>query len=204
MLQVGRSGIVRSKVEQATRIHETRVDESDDQFTGLQIQGEVTRDQVQGRLAGPIGIQVCRWLQQADRAGGAAEKDDFFLAAGLDQRQQRLGQQCRSQRVGPVCIQKSAVLPCAENLRASSRLDLFRRLGLELSEVEQTLSAEAADGTLADQLELPLGAPLLLISRVTRDQRGRPFDYLRALYRPDRFSYHMRLNAKDLVVRGYR
>ena len=93
---------------------------------------------------------------------------------------------------------------CAENLRASSRLDLFRRLGLELSEVEQTLSAEAADGTLADQLELPLGAPLLLISRVTRDQQGRPFDYLRALYRPDRFSYHMRLNAKDLVVRGYR
>lgn len=93
---------------------------------------------------------------------------------------------------------------CAENLRANSRMDLFRRLGLELSEVEQTLSAEAADGTLADQLELPLGAPLLLITRITRDQRGRAIDYLRALYRPDRFSYHMRLNAKDLVVRGYR
>ena len=73
------------------------------------------------------------------------------------------------------------------------------RRWVDAGEIEQ-----ADAGFAADQLELPLGAPLLLISRVTRDQRGRPFDYLRALYRPDRFSYHMRLNAKDLVVRGYR
>jgi GntR family transcriptional regulator len=93
---------------------------------------------------------------------------------------------------------------CAENLRQNSRMDLFRRIGLDLSELEQTLSAEAADGTIADQLEVSLGTPLLLITRVTRDQRGRAFDYLRALYRSDRFQYHMKMSAKDLVVRAFR
>lgn len=93
---------------------------------------------------------------------------------------------------------------CAENLRQNSRLDLFRRIGLDLSEVEQTLSAEAADGTIADQMELSLGAPLLVVTRITRDQRGRAFDYLRALYRSDRFQYQMKRSAKDLVVRAFR
>lgn len=93
---------------------------------------------------------------------------------------------------------------CAENLRQNSRMELFRRIGLDLSEVDQTVSAEAADGTIADQLEVSLGSPLLVITRITRDQRGRAFDYLRALYRSDRFQYQMKMSAKDLVVRAFR
>jgi len=91
-----------------------------------------------------------------------------------------------------------------ENLRHSSRLDLFRRLGIELSEVDQIISATAADATIAAQLEVPIGTSLLSVTRVTSDQRGRPFDYLVALYRPDRFQYHLHLSSRDTTVRGRR
>ena len=91
-----------------------------------------------------------------------------------------------------------------ENLRHSSRLDLFRRLGIELSEVDQVISAVAADATIAAQLEVAIGTPLLCVTRITSDQRGRPFDYLTALYRPDRFQYHLHLSSRDTTVRGRR
>lgn len=91
-----------------------------------------------------------------------------------------------------------------EGLRTSSRIDLFRRLGIHLKEVDQVISAIAADSTLAQRLMVRVGDPLLQVIRIACDQRNRPIDYLVGVYRPDRFQYHMKLSADDVMVSGKR
>lgn len=91
-----------------------------------------------------------------------------------------------------------------EALRSSSRLDLFRRMGVQLREIDQVISAAAADNVLAQRLVIRPGDPLLQVTRISFDHRKKPIDYLIALYRPDRFGYHMKLSASDVLVRGKR
>jgi GntR family transcriptional regulator len=93
----------------------------------------------------------------------------------------------------------------AEALKsASSRLDLFRRLGVHVKEIDQVITAIAADTTLAQRLIVRSGEPLLQVTRIAFDPRGKPIDYLLAAYRPDRFQYHMKMSAQDVLVRGQR
>jgi GntR family transcriptional regulator len=91
-----------------------------------------------------------------------------------------------------------------EALKTHSRLDLFRKLGVHLQSVDQVLTAVAADTTLAQRLVVRVGDPLLQVTRIAFDQRGRPIDFLIACYRPDRFQYHMKLSSSDVLVRGKR
>jgi GntR family transcriptional regulator len=87
---------------------------------------------------------------------------------------------------------------------APSRLELFRRLGVAIQEIDQVISAVAADATLAQRLHVRTGEPLLQVIRIAFDLRGKPIDYLLAAYRPDRFQYHMKLSAQDLLGREAR
>ncbi|GMU43442.1 MAG: GntR family transcriptional regulator [Xanthomonadales bacterium] len=87
---------------------------------------------------------------------------------------------------------------------STSRLDLFRRLGVHLKEVDQVITAVAADTTLAQRLVVRVGEPLLQVIRIASDQHGQPIDYLVACYRPDRFQYHLKMSAEDVMVRGRR
>lgn len=91
-----------------------------------------------------------------------------------------------------------------EALKTASRLDLFQRLGIHLKEVDQVITAIAADTTLAQRLIVRVGDPLLQVTRIACDQRNRPIDYLISCYRSDRFVYHMKLSASDVMVRGKR
>jgi GntR family transcriptional regulator len=91
-----------------------------------------------------------------------------------------------------------------EALKTSSRLDLFRRLGIHLKEIDQVITAIAADTVLAQRLIVRVGDPLLQVIRIASDQRNRPIDYLISCYRPDRFQYHMKMSASDVMVRGKR
>lgn len=91
-----------------------------------------------------------------------------------------------------------------EVLKTASRVDLFRRLGIHLTEVDQVITAIAADSTLAQRLLVRNGDPLLQVTRVSFDQRAQPIDYLIAVYRPDRFQYRMKMSASDVLVEGQR
>jgi GntR family transcriptional regulator len=91
-----------------------------------------------------------------------------------------------------------------EALKTTSRLDLFRRLGIHLKGVDQVITAIAADTALAQRLVVRVGDPLLQVIRIAFDQRNRPIDYLISSYRPDRFQYHMKMSASDVLVRGKR
>lgn len=92
----------------------------------------------------------------------------------------------------------------AEALKSATRLDLLRGMGIHLKEMDQVITAIAADTVLAQRLVVRVGDPLLQVTRTAFDQRNRPIDYLISCYRPDRFQYHMKMSASDVMVRAKR
>ena len=80
------------------------------------------------------------------------------------------------------------------DLARSPLLSLLERCGVEVTSAEQTITATLADTDVARHLGVGVGAPLLSLTRVVRDQHGRPVEYINVLYRPDRYRYHMRLS----------
>lgn len=82
------------------------------------------------------------------------------------------------------------------DFRSTPRLEIFRRHGIALTHVTQTISAEAASDELAERLEMRPGAPLISLLRhsyVTRKGKEQIVDILHAHYHPERFQYRMDL-----------
>jgi GntR family transcriptional regulator len=83
----------------------------------------------------------------------------------------------------------------------SPRLAVFRKQGLKITHVTQTISAVAATDELATQLQTNIGAPLIsLIRRSFETRKGQEHmvDYLQVFYHPDRFQYQMDLKMDDM------
>jgi GntR family transcriptional regulator len=80
------------------------------------------------------------------------------------------------------------------DLASKPLLSLLERMGVEVSRADQTISAKLADGQIAPHLDVEVGSALLKITRVVRDQSGRPVEYITGLYRPDRYQYTMQLS----------
>lgn len=83
----------------------------------------------------------------------------------------------------------AAPLPAdwAERMRSTRLLHLVEQFGgLEAFRVRQLSSAVAAEGEVARQLEVPVGAPLLSLERSYFDRQGRVIEHSRILGRPDR------------------
>lgn len=87
---------------------------------------------------------------------------------------------------------------------SSSLYEVLRgRFGVELASAEETIEAVPAGEREADLLGVPLGAPLLMLCRVSVDADDRPVEYVRSLYRADRFRFRTRLSrAPDLRHRA--
>ncbi|MCP3476754.1 UTRA domain-containing protein [Bradyrhizobium sp. CCGUVB1N3] len=56
---------------------------------------------------------------------------------------------------------------------------------------------QASDPIPAQQLKVHVGAPLLDLRRVSTDQNGEPFEYMKALAPPDRFRFDMTMQQDD-------
>lgn len=72
-------------------------------------------------------------------------------------------------------------------------LALLERGGVKVSAATQTVSATLADPVVAVALKVDVGAPLIEVRRIVRDQHGRPVEFIVALYRPDRYQVRMDL-----------
>jgi GntR family transcriptional regulator len=82
------------------------------------------------------------------------------------------------------------------DFQKSPRLAIFRKQGLKITHVTQTISAVAASEELAMQLQTETGSPLISLTRQsfeTRDGEDHLVDHLQAYYHPDRFQYQMDL-----------
>lgn len=70
---------------------------------------------------------------------------------------------------------------------------LYSEYGVELDSAEETIEAVIAAPREARLLGCVLPAALLQLTRLTVDSRGRPVEYVRSLYRADRFRFRQRL-----------
>jgi GntR family transcriptional regulator len=76
----------------------------------------------------------------------------------------------------------------AEDLATSSFYELLgTRYGVTLGVGLQTTEPTVLNDEEAAVLEVPVHSPAFLFERVTRDQGGRPVEYVRSLYRGDRY-----------------
>jgi GntR family transcriptional regulator len=78
-------------------------------------------------------------------------------------------------------------------LTAKPMLALLEEAGVKVAGADQAISAKLADHAVAPLLDLDIGAPLLAVTRTVYDEAGTPVQFLRGLYRPDRYEYRMHL-----------
>jgi len=87
-----------------------------------------------------------------------------------------------------------AALIDRETLGNRTVLTALIAAGVRASTAEQSLSATVADVELARSLRVEVGSPLISMARVVRDHGGRPIEYIRTLYRPDKYEYRVSLS----------
>jgi GntR family transcriptional regulator len=89
---------------------------------------------------------------------------------------------------------------------------LATNYGVELASAEETIEAVVAEGREAGLLKCQAGMPLLMLSRRTLDTSGQPTEFVRSLYRGDRYRFQTGLQrprtwgaapvtSNELVVR---
>jgi GntR family transcriptional regulator len=91
-------------------------------------------------------------------------------------------------------------LDIASRLEGSASRDqpmfmLLAATGLRIASADQYLGATLAGVDAAQSLGVAVGAPLLRLVRVVKDERERPVERVVALYRADAYQYHLHLEA---------
>ena len=85
----------------------------------------------------------------------------------------------------------------ANNIERRTRFDIMAENGVDISRIEQYLSASAATPLVAEQLQLVPGDPVLTLVRQSFDDHGDAVDLLHCQYHPERFHYRMNLRMED-------
>jgi GntR family transcriptional regulator len=70
---------------------------------------------------------------------------------------------------------------------------LEEKLNIIPSEADETLEVTLATPEEAALLQIKAGSPLLLNERLTYDQNRKPIEFVKILYRGDRYQYVIRL-----------
>jgi GntR family transcriptional regulator len=83
------------------------------------------------------------------------------------------------------------------SLERKAFVQLLEDHGIRLGRADQSFLAEAADYEAARALGIPLGAPILKLSRVLHDAAGAPVQLLTGWYRADRFQLRMELSRDE-------
>jgi GntR family transcriptional regulator len=89
----------------------------------------------------------------------------------------------------------------SQNLEDRSLYQLLQQqYGLRPARAVQQWQAVSCPPGDAKLLEIPKGAPVLQIQRTTYDAHGRPFEYLEALFRGDRYVFQAELKNQGLEL----
>ena len=95
----------------------------------------------------------------------------------------------------PMCLETSYLpksyvpwLP-EEDLESGSLYRALESHGIELVRAEEHLEATVVWETESELLTVPAGYPALLIERTTYTEGGRPIEYVKSLYRGDRYRF---------------
>lgn len=181
-------GILQARVGQGTFVGAGRIQQELSTLTGFT--EEMER---QGRNPGSIVVEVGR------RAPDPGTAQALALPAGAE-----VWRIARVRLVdgAPVALETTEVaadltpdlIAKADFGRASLYATLRDHYGLRPATAEQTLTAAAADPEVAVPLGIAVGAPVLQLTRLTRDAGGRAFEHVRSVYRGDAFVMKVRLD----------
>jgi GntR family transcriptional regulator len=83
-----------------------------------------------------------------------------------------------------------------EDMNAASLMSLFEKNGIKIGSARQSFSAALADPKIGQALGVPVGTPLLAITRTVLDSEERPVEFIRILYRTDRYQYRMTMEKE--------
>jgi len=76
---------------------------------------------------------------------------------------------------------------------------LERRWGVRMADADQWASVVKLTDEEAALLQVAPDQPALLFQRLTRDPGGTPVEYVRSLYRGDRYEVHTRLERRSSI-----
>lgn len=74
---------------------------------------------------------------------------------------------------------------------------LREHFGVELGHADETIETALASPEEAETLGADVGLPMLLLSRHSFDAAGEPVEWVRSIYRGDRYKFVARLNPPD-------
>lgn len=81
------------------------------------------------------------------------------------------------------------------DLSTHSLYDELRKTGLRIAGAKQSYEAVLVNDFESGHLGVPAGSPALLVERVTFDAEDRPFEYVKSVYRADRYRVTTTLRA---------
>jgi GntR family transcriptional regulator len=90
-----------------------------------------------------------------------------------------------------------------EDMAVNSLLSLLEKNGVVVGSARQAFGAVLADPKTGQALDVPVGTPLLAINRTVCDREGRPVEYIKILYRTDRYQYRMSLEREKGTDSGW-
>jgi len=80
------------------------------------------------------------------------------------------------------------------DLSERSLYEELGKAGVRIATAEQSYEAVLVNEAESEHLGVPVGSPALLIERVTYDAEDRPFEYVKSVYRGDRYRVTTRLS----------
>jgi GntR family transcriptional regulator len=184
-------GMVEARVGQGTFVGAPRLQQQLSTLTGFT--EEMER---QGRSAASIVVEAAACVPDAETAQA------LDLGAGaMVWRISRLrladGEPVALETTQVVAAMTPGLLERADFARTSLYETLRRHYGLRPATAEQTLAAASAEAPLALPLGIEVGAPVLRLTRLTRDAEGRAFEHVRSVYRGDAFVMKVRLELGE-------
>ena len=89
--------------------------------------------------------------------------------------------------------------PTAEELTTGSLYDwLHRNCGVTFGHAREYIEAAVADPTMAEALEVPAGAPLLVARRQSFDRTGKPAEFAVLHFRADRYRFQLEVSRERM------
>jgi GntR family transcriptional regulator len=79
-------------------------------------------------------------------------------------------------------------------LHKKALMELLMDNGVILSSATQAVRAQLADLDVCSQIDVEVGAAVLMVERIVHDSTGRPVEYVRSWYRGDRYEYAITLD----------
>lgn len=188
-------GLIETRTGNGTFVGSPRIEQRLETLTGFT--EEMAR---QGRRVSSLVVtsethapdETCRLALRLDRKGRAHRLVRVRFADGV-----------------PVAIEHTEVaaerapdLLDLANFNETSLYEVLRsRFGLIPSRAEQSLAAANADAQAAHTLRVEPGAAVLRLTRLTRDQDGKAFEFVRSVYRGDFFVMKVNLSIEAMHPR---